>query len=105
MNLSVVRSFSLIGILLFTGCATHRYQAAPIVPMETAAQFEARNLSDPSLQAFVEKSLAQARTAPPPKTWDLRTLSVAALYFNPALAAARVRVGEAEAVIVTAGAR
>jgi outer membrane protein TolC len=106
MILSVIRSFSLIGILLFfTGCAAHRYQAAPIVPMEAAAQFQSRSLSDPGLQTFVEKSLGQTRTASPPKTWDLRTLSLAALYFNPALAAARARVGGTEAAIVTAGAR
>jgi outer membrane protein TolC len=72
--------------------------------METAAQFQLRNLGDPGLQAFVEKSLAQARTASSPRTWDVRTLSLAALYFNPALSAARARVREAEAAIVTAGA-
>jgi outer membrane protein TolC len=91
--------------LLFTGCAVRRYQPAPIIPTETAAQFQSRNLSDSGLQAFVEKSLAQAPTASPPKTWDLRTLSLAAMYFNPALTAARARVGETEAAIVTAGAR
>ena len=105
MILSVTRSFSLIGILLFTGCAARRYQPAPIVPMETAAQFQSRSLSDAGLQAFVDRSLAQARAASPPKTWDVRTLSLAALYFNPAMAAARARVAEAQAAIVTVGAR
>ena len=105
MILSVTRSFSLIGILLFTGCAARRYQPAPIVPMETAAQFQSRSLSDAGLQAFVDRSLAQARAASPPKTWDVRTLSLAALYFNPAMAAARARVAEAQAAILTVGAR
>lgn len=41
----------------------------------------------------------------PPQTWDLQTLSIAALYFNPALDVARARVGMADATIVTAGAR
>ena len=104
MILSVTRLCSLIGILLFTGCLARRYQAAPIIPMETAAQFQSRNLSDPGLQTFVERSLAQSLTISPPKTWDLRTLSLAALYFNPALAAARGRLAEAEAAVVTAGA-
>jgi hypothetical protein len=41
----------------------------------------------------------------PPKTWDLRTLSLAALYFHPAMEAARARLAEAEAATMTAGAR
>jgi outer membrane protein TolC len=41
----------------------------------------------------------------PPKTWDLQTLSLAALYFNPALESARARAAGAEAALVTAGAR
>jgi cobalt-zinc-cadmium efflux system outer membrane protein len=105
MNLSVVRSLSLLSSLLFTGCAARRYQAVPIVPTETASRFQSRSLSDVGLQAFVEKSLAQSPTVSPPKTWDLRTLSLAAVYFNPALAAARGRLAEAEAAVVTAGAR
>jgi outer membrane protein TolC len=41
----------------------------------------------------------------PPKVWGLGTLLLAALYFNPTLESARARVAEAEAAIVTAGAR
>jgi outer membrane protein TolC len=41
----------------------------------------------------------------PPKSWDLQTLSLAALYFNPALDSARARVAATEAALVTAGAR
>jgi cobalt-zinc-cadmium efflux system outer membrane protein len=41
----------------------------------------------------------------PPKTWDLQTLSLAALYFNPTLDLARTRLDRADAAVVTAGAR
>jgi outer membrane protein TolC len=41
----------------------------------------------------------------PPKTWNLQTLSLAALYFNPALDLARARLARADAAMVTAGAR
>jgi len=41
----------------------------------------------------------------PPKTWDLQTLSLAALYFNPTLDLARARLDRADAAVVTAGAR
>jgi hypothetical protein len=83
MNSSFARRFSLLGTFLLVGCAAHRYQPAPIVPVETASKFESRDLSDAGLQAFVEKNLGQPTTTSPTKTWDLRTLWLAAQYFNP----------------------
>jgi outer membrane protein TolC len=57
------------------------------------------------LQAFIQQNLGH-RVAPwPHKTWDLETLSLAALYFNPTLESARARVAQAQAAVVTAGAR
>src|ERR1700704_5505420 len=88
MNLSIVRSLSLLGILLFAGCAARRYRATPIVPAETASRFQSRNLNDADLQAFLAKNPSQTMTASPPKSWDLRMLWLAAQYFNPALEAA-----------------
>jgi len=41
----------------------------------------------------------------PPKSWDLQTLSLAALYFNPALDLSRARLATAEGAVVTASAR
>src|SRR5882762_2953551 len=104
MSVSVVRSLSFLGIVLLTGCAARRYKAAPIDPTETASMLQSRSLSDPGLQAFVDKNLAQPGAAPP-KTWNVQMLWLAAQYFNPALEAARGRVAEAKAAIVTAGAR
>ena len=99
------RTFAMLSGLALGGCAVQHYQAAPIVPAETSARLESRSLSDPGLRSFVEKTLGQTAPAWPPATWDLRTLSVAALYFNPALDAARARVEEADAATITAGAR
>ncbi len=95
----------LFGCLSLGGCAVRRYQPAPIVPAETASRYEFRNLADPGLQAFEEKNLGHALELWPPKTWDLGTLSLAAFYFNPTLEAARARVAEAQAAVVTSGAR
>ena len=92
------------GVIL-TGCAARRYQAAPIVPTQTASSMESRNLAEPGVRAFVEKSVGHAVSPWPPKTWDLTILSLAALYFNPSLEASRARVSESQAAIVTAGAR
>jgi outer membrane protein TolC len=105
MNSAVARFLCIFIVLPLAGCAVRRYQAAPVVPAETAASFESRNLSDAGLQAFVEKSLGQPMASWPPKLWDLQTLSLIALYFSPDMQAARARLAEAEAAMVTAGAR
>jgi outer membrane protein TolC len=96
---------SFLGIVLLTGCAARRYQAAPIVPTETASMLQSRSFSDAGLQAFLQKNLAQPERKATPNTWDVGTLWLAAQYFNPALEAARSRIAEAKAAIVTAGAR
>src|ERR1700674_6032954 len=94
----------LFGVFLLAGCAMQRYQASPIVASATASQFQSRSLADDGLRSFEVKNLNPP--APwPPKTWDLQTLSLAALYFNPTLDLARARVARADAAIVTAGAR
>src|SRR5260370_42597866 len=97
--------FYLFAGAILTGCAARRYQLAPIVPTETASTLETRSLSDSGLHTFEEKNLGHAVTSWPATTWDLATLSLAALYFNPSLDAARARVEESQAAIVTAGAR
>jgi cobalt-zinc-cadmium efflux system outer membrane protein len=90
---------------ILSGCATLRYRPVPIVPTQTASTLEVRSLGDSGLHAFLEKNVGHAVTPWPPKTWDLATLSLAALYFNPSLETARARVAESQAAIVTAGAR
>src|SRR5258707_6743012 len=92
----------LLVFLFLGGCGVRRYQPAPIVPVETASRFELRNLADPGLQAYEEANLGHPVRPCPPKVWDLGTLSLAALYFNPALESARARVAEAQAAIITA---
>ena len=91
--------------LISTGCTVRRYQPTPILPSETASRLETRNLADPGLRAFVERNVGHAVTPWPGKTWDSRALYLAALYFSPALEAARARVAESQAAMVTAGAR
>jgi cobalt-zinc-cadmium efflux system outer membrane protein len=94
----------LIGVFLLAGCAMQRYQPSPIVAGATASQLESRSLVDDGLRSFVERNFSQA-TPWPPKTWNLQTLSLAALYFSPTLDLARARVARADAAVVTAGAR
>ncbi len=96
---------ALCGSVLLVGCAARRYQPAPIVADAIASGFEARNLADLGLQSFEENYLGHPVSPWPPKTWDVQTLSLAALYFNPALDAARARIAGTQAALLTAGAR
>lgn len=105
MRLVKATLFCFASCLVSAGCAARHYQPVPLVPGATATELESRNLAEPGLRTFLEKSLNRPVAAWPPKTWDLPKLTLAAIYFSPALDAARARVAEAEAGIVTAGAR
>jgi len=95
----------LVTVCLLAGCAAQRYTPARIDPGTTASQFEARSLADTGLRSFEESNLGHPVSPWPPKSWGLQTLSLAALYFNPALDLARARLATAEGAIVTASAR
>src|SRR5216683_1944838 len=99
------RIVSLLVVFFLAGCALQRYRPAPIVASTTASGFEARNLADPALRSFEEENLGHPVSPWPPKTWDLQTLSLAAMYFNPSLDSARARVAGTRAAQLTAGAR
>ena len=103
--ISTIRAFSAFGSLLIAGCAVQHYQAAPITPSATALILESRSLSDPGLRSFIEKNLGHPMEKWPPAQWNLNTLTLAALYFNPTMESARDRVVAAQAAIVTAGER
>ena len=99
------QGFLFVTCCLLAGCAAQRYRSAPIIPSTTAAQFESRSLSDTGLRSFEERNSGYPVSPWPPERWNLHTLSLAALYFNPALDLARARVATAEGAIVTANAR
>jgi cobalt-zinc-cadmium efflux system outer membrane protein len=92
----------LVGGML-AGCAVQHYHPAPIAADRAAVAFEARRLTDAGLRTFAEQTLGPE--AWPPPSWNYQTLSLAALYFNPSLDAARARIAESQAEILTAGAR
>ncbi|MGH9397632.1 MAG: hypothetical protein ACRD18_12365, partial [Terriglobia bacterium] len=72
----------MVGVLAMGGCAVQRYKPAPLATAMTAASLEARTLNDPGLKQFIVQSMGRP-IAWPPKTWDLRLLTLAAFYFNP----------------------
>ena len=106
MNLGRASVVLSITALWWTSCRpVQRYRAAPISPAVTAATLEARSLSEPGLREFIEKNQGSPLPEWPLSTWDLPKLTLAALYFSPAMDSARARAVTAEAAIVTADAR
>ena len=88
-----------------SGCAFQNYRPAPLSPQAMAASLQSRKLSDDGLHTFIDKTAPSSTATWPIPQWDLGHLTLAAFYFNPALDIARTRVAEAEAAVVTAGAR
>jgi len=86
---------------LLAGCV--HYQAKPLSPPGTAAAFGLRTLADASLGNFFTAN----HVAPPgpQESWDLKQLTLVALYYQPALAEARAQLLAAQAAEVTAAAR
>lgn len=67
---------------LYVGCAHVNPQ-----PVGSAARSETRTLDDPGLKQFLEKRLGHPVATWPLESWDFSTLTLAALYFHPDLAA------------------
>lgn len=83
--------------LMTTACATYRPE--PILPLRTAARFDARSLDDPRLGTFI--AAMRPADADGPRRWDIDTLTLAALYYHPDIDLAFARLDVARAVIVT----
>jgi outer membrane protein TolC len=86
----------LVGCL--AGCA--RFQPQPISAGKTTDLFEARSLENPDLQKFLA-----ANDVNNPSEWDIKALTLAAFYYQPALAEARAQLLAAQAAKITAGQR
>jgi outer membrane protein TolC len=94
---------AILGLVLVAGCA--RFHPQPLSPAETAAGLESRSLDNPDLKAFLEKNLNRELSTWPAAKWDFEMLTLAAFYYHPSLDVARAVWAEAQAGIVTAGAR
>jgi len=89
-----------------TGCIkVQHYHAIPLSPAASAASLQSRTLSNAVLKEYLEKSLGHKLHPWPAKSWNLKMLALAALYYSPVLEQARAQVSAAKAAIVTAGAR
>jgi outer membrane protein TolC len=92
--------FILVAFIL-AGCA--RFHPQSISPDQTADAFDARSLTNANLQAFL---VTNHITGPwPRRSWDLDALTLAAFYYQPALAEARAQWASVRAAHITAGQR
>lgn len=105
MSSKGARFLLLLLIFVFAGCAARRYEPAAIVPAEAASKLESRALDEPQLKAFLETHLGHRLSVWPQGSWDVNTLTLAALHFNPQIETARAQAALASAAIVTARAR
>src|SRR5262245_13692322 len=78
-------------VALAAATSCRRFQPAPLSPTDSARALESRSLADPELRALFERVLPGGAPRWPIEKWDLGTLTVAALYHNPSLEAARAK--------------
>ena len=83
--------------------ACAHYQPRPLSPRASLAGFESRSLDTAGLRTFMAAN--QVAAPAPGAAWNLRTLTLAALYYQPALAEARARLLAARAGRITAAER
>lgn len=97
--------FKIIG--LATGLATTatcvRFHPRPIAPVKAMEDFEARRLDATELRDFLLRD--QDAKDWPPAAWDLKSLTLATLYYHPDMDVARAQWGVARGGRITAGER
>jgi cobalt-zinc-cadmium efflux system outer membrane protein len=87
--------------LLASACV--RYRPKPIAPAKAMEDFEARRLDSAELGRFL---IANKEVESwPPAVWDLKALTLAALYYHPDMDIARAQWGIARGGRITAGER
>ncbi|HSA96844.1 MAG TPA: TolC family protein [Acidobacteriota bacterium] len=93
----------LLALILASVAACIRYQPRPIQPAKVMEDFEARRLDSPELGRFLVAN--KEIESWPPALWDLKALTLAALYYHPDMDVARAQWGVAQGGRITAGER
>ena len=83
-----------------SGCAS--FTAAPITPVATMRSFEERSLNSAEVQNYVASHVSAGNTAGPVTTWDVQSLTLAAIYFSPELDLARAQSATSGAAVQSA---
>ncbi len=93
----------IFSVILLTGCV--KFQRASLNPSQSYNEFISRSLESTSLKRFIEEKTGRTNINWPPQNWDVPLLSLAGLYYNPAIESARASGKVADSAIITAKAR
>jgi len=92
-----------LALVLVAAAACVRFHPKPVVPAKVMEDFEARRIDAPELRDFLLSN--QDTKDWPPAAWDIKSLTLAALYFHPDMDIARAQWGIARGGRITAGER
>jgi outer membrane protein TolC len=84
--------------LSISGCAD--FQDRPLNPITSATHIDARTLSNPDLHNFITRIIGHKN-----KSWDMDSLTLAAIYYHADVAVAQALADNTDAAITTAGQR
>lgn len=97
----VIRYTILSFSLVLAGCAKHVYEAAPIDTVELLHQQSRLKPDSDGFRQFLQQHLPNSEF--PVASWHLPSLTLAALYFNPALQVAKKDLAIMDAELMIAG--
>jgi outer membrane protein TolC len=92
-----------LAVVLPAAAACVRFHPKPIAPVKAMEDFEARRLDAPELRDFLLRN--QDIKDWPPAAWDIKSLTLAALYLHLDMDVARAQWGVARGGRITAGER
>ncbi|HEK84759.1 MAG TPA: TolC family protein [Candidatus Aminicenantes bacterium] len=102
--LAGIKTFFLLTIflsLIFSNNSCIKYQPRLLSPEKNLNTLEERRLDSPELANFLQVN--KEVSSWPPLTWDLKSLTLVAFYYNPELDIARAKWAVAKAGQITAG--
>lgn len=98
------RLICLGGLVLAAACARYQYEPEPVEPDANLEYLLGRSLDEKEFLAFLT-ARGHSVSPWPPAAWDTETLTLATLYFNPRLRAARAALDVRWAELATASQR
>lgn len=103
--LSVTRATKAVGaslvLVVISGCTS--FKPSPLSPVRSVAEWDARNLNDSGLRAFIRSGAGAMGVKG--EGWGLGRLTLAAVYFQPDLDVSRAELEAAQASRISAAER
>jgi len=98
---STFRLIAILSAIVLAGCARQVYESAPIDPVDNQQQQFAMSPDNLEFGAFLQQNMPGIEF--PISRWELSSLTLAALYFNPAVRVAHSELAIIDAELVIAG--